>query len=71
MILSCPHKREPRCQFNGGTGAIKLATARVRPIGGLEIDVHQDFYVVVNAGGWWQLQAAAAFSKTSVSALGG
>jgi hypothetical protein len=27
---------ETRCQFNGGTGAIKLG-----------IDVHQDFYVVV------------------------
>jgi len=32
--LSSPE--ETRCQFNGGTGAIKLG-----------IDVHQDFYVVV------------------------
>jgi hypothetical protein len=31
---------ETRCQFNGGTGAIKLG-----------IDVHQDFYVVVEQVG--------------------
>src|SRR5947208_8108693 len=31
---------ETRCQFNGGTGAIKLG-----------IDVHQDFYVVVEQAG--------------------
>jgi len=36
-----------RCQFNGGTGAIKFAEGRIRPVCGLGIDVHQDFYVVV------------------------
>src|SRR6266481_8129669 len=36
-----------RCQFNGGTGAIKSAEGRIRPVCGLGIDVHQDFYVVV------------------------
>ena len=38
---------ETRCQFNGGTGAIKSAEGRIRPVCGLGIDVHQDFYVVV------------------------
>ncbi len=37
-----------RCQFNGGTGLIKFAVGRIRPHGGLGIDVHQNFYVVVN-----------------------
>jgi transposase len=36
-----------RCQFNGGTGVIKSAEGRIRPVCGLGIDVHQDFYVVV------------------------
>jgi transposase len=39
---------EIRSQFNGGTGAdIKSAEGRIRPVCGLGIDVHQDFYVVV------------------------
>ena len=38
---------ETRCQFNGGPGAIKSAEGRIRPVCGLGIDVHQDFYVVV------------------------
>src|SRR6266480_149471 len=38
---------ETRCQFNGGTGAIKSAVGRMRPVCALGIDVHQDFYVVV------------------------
>src|SRR2546426_4812526 len=38
---------ETRCQFNGGPGAIKFAEGRIRPVCGLGIDVHQDFYVVV------------------------
>src|SRR5256885_13323329 len=38
---------ETRCQFNGGTGAIKSADGRILPVCGLGIDVHQDFYVVV------------------------
>src|SRR5437870_4029487 len=36
-----------RCQFNGGRCAIKFAEGRIRPVCGLGIDVHQDFYVVV------------------------
>src|SRR5438876_761018 len=36
-----------RCQFNGGTGAIKSAVGRMRPVCALGIDAHQDFYVVV------------------------
>src|SRR5438876_6665085 len=36
-----------RCQFNGGTGAIKSAEGRIRPVCGLGIDVHQDFYVAL------------------------
>src|SRR5438477_1025027 len=36
-----------RSQFNGGTGAIKSAVGRMRPVCALGIDVHQDFYVVV------------------------
>ena len=43
--LSSPE--ETRCQFNGGPGAIKFAEGRIRPVCGLGIDVHQDFYVVV------------------------
>src|SRR5437870_7753917 len=38
---------ETRWQFNGGSGAIKFAEGRIRPVCGLGIDVHQDFYVVV------------------------
>jgi transposase len=36
QTLSCPHTREPAAQFNGGKALIKLG-----------IDVHQDFYMVV------------------------
>ena len=36
-----------RRQFNGGTGAIKSAVGRMRPVCALGIDVHQDFYAVV------------------------
>src|SRR5256885_3007606 len=42
-----PSLEETRCQFNGGTGAIKSAEGRIRPVCGLGIDVHQDVYVVV------------------------
>jgi hypothetical protein len=38
---------ETRFEFNRGTGAIKSAEGRIRPVCGLGIDVHQDFYVVV------------------------
>ena len=34
---------ETPCQFNGGTGAIKSAVGRMRPVCALGIDVHQDF----------------------------
>ncbi len=40
---------ETRCQFNGGTGLIKFAVGRIRLHGGLGIDVHQNFYVVVKS----------------------
>src|SRR5438034_8070762 len=36
-----------RCQFNGGKADIKSAEGRIRPVCGLGIDVHQEFYVVV------------------------
>ena len=40
-----------RCQFNGGRCTIKSAEGRIRPVCGLGIDVHQDFYVVVEQVG--------------------
>src|SRR6058998_675637 len=43
---------ETRCQFNGGTGAIKLG-----------IDVHQDFYVVVEQVGGTNPKPAQRFHK--------
>ena len=36
---------ETRRQFNGGPGAIKSAEGRIRPVCGLGIDVHKDFYL--------------------------
>ena len=36
-----------RGQFNGSRCAIKFAEGRIRPVCGLGIDVHQEFYVVV------------------------
>jgi len=41
-----------RCQFNGGTGAIKLG-----------IDVHQDFYVVVERVGGTNPKPPQRFSR--------
>src|SRR5436190_23299657 len=38
---------ETRFEFNRSTGAIKSAEGRIRPVCGLGIDVHEDFYVVV------------------------
>jgi transposase len=38
---------ETRRQFNGGKAVIKSAEGRIRPVCGLGIDVHQDFYVAV------------------------
>src|SRR5713226_8293425 len=43
---------ETRCQFNGGTGVIKLG-----------IDVHQDFYVVVEQVGGSNPKPAQRFQK--------
>ncbi len=43
---------ETRCQFNGGTGAIKLG-----------IDVHQDFYVVVEQVGGGNPKPPQRFRK--------
>jgi hypothetical protein len=42
---------ETRFEFNRSTGAIKFAEGRIRPVCGLGIDVHQDFYVVVEQMG--------------------
>jgi transposase len=52
-----------RCQFNGSTGVIKLAFGRVRPIGGLGIDVHQGFYTVVMQEGGSNPKPPQRFSK--------
>jgi transposase len=45
---------ETRCQFNGGTGAIKLG-----------IDVHQDFYVVVEQVGGSNPKPPQRFAKAA------
>src|SRR5207253_3167486 len=45
---------ETRCQFNGGTGAIKLG-----------IDVHQDFYVVVEQVGGSNPKPPQRFQKAA------
>src|SRR5437867_10944016 len=45
---------ETRCQFNGGTGAIKLG-----------IDVHQDFYVVVEQVGGSNPKPPQRFSRAA------
>ena len=52
-----------RCQFNGGTGAIKSAVGRMRPVCALGIDVHQDFYVVVMQEGGSNPKPPQRFSK--------
>src|SRR6266536_1794014 len=54
---------ETRCQFNGGTGAIKFAEGRIRPVCGLGIDVHQDFYVVVEQMGGSNPKPPQRFQK--------
>src|SRR5881409_2294925 len=54
---------ETRCQFNGGTGAIKSAEGRIRPVCGLGIDVHQDFYVVVEQVGGTNPKPPQRFGK--------
>ena len=50
---------ETRCQFNGGTGAIKLG-----------IDVHQDFYVVVEQVGGSNPKPPQRFRKEAVPCRG-
>jgi transposase len=52
-----------RCQFNGSTGAIKSAEGRIRPACGLGIDVHQDFYVVVEQVGGSNPKPPQRFAK--------
>src|SRR5437899_10426544 len=52
-----------RCQFNGGTGAIKSAVGRMRPVCALGIDVHQDFYVLVEQVGETNPKPAQRFGK--------
>jgi len=54
---------ETRCQFNGGPGAIKFAEGRIRPVCGLGIDVHQDFYVVVEQMGGSNPKPPQRFQK--------
>jgi transposase len=52
-----------RCQFNGGRCAIKSAEGRIRPVCGLGIDVHQDFYVVVEQVGGTNPKPPQRFQK--------
>src|SRR5438876_2899849 len=54
-----------RCQFNGGTGAIKFAEGRIRPVCGLGIDVHQDLYVVVEQVGGSNPKPPQRFQKAA------
>src|SRR5438093_12991279 len=54
-----------RCHFNGGTGAIKFAEGRIRPVCGLGIDVHQDFYVVVEQVGGSNPKPPQRFQKAA------
>src|SRR5437899_6230069 len=55
-----------RCQFNGGTGAIKFAEGRIRPVCRLGIDVHQDFYVVVEQVGGSNPKPPQHFQKAAI-----
>jgi transposase len=52
-----------RCQFNGGTGAIKSAEGGIGRYIGLGIDVHQDFYVVVMQEGGTNPKPPQRFHK--------
>jgi hypothetical protein len=56
---------ETRCQFNGGRCAIKFAKGRIRPVRGLGIDVHQDFYVVVEQVGGSNPKPPQRFAKVA------
>ena len=52
-----------RCQFNGGRCTIKSAEGRIRPVCGLGIDVHQEFYVVVMQEGGSNPKPPQRFAK--------
>ena len=58
----CSHE-ETRSQFNGGRCTIKSAEGRIRRYVGLGIDVHQDFYVVVEQVGGSNPKAPQRFQK--------
>jgi transposase len=59
--LSSPE--ETRSQFNGGKADIKSAEGRIRPVCGLGIDVHQQFYTVVMQMGGSNPKPPQRFSK--------
>ena len=54
-----------RFEFNGSKAVIKSAEGRIRPVCGLGIDVHQDFYVVVMREGGTNPKPAQRFQKES------
>ncbi len=54
---------ETRGQFNGSKADIKSAEGRIRPVCGLGIDVHQDFYVVVEQVGGSNPKPPQRFQK--------
>src|SRR5204863_597964 len=54
---------ETRFEFNRSTGAIKSAEGRIRPVCGLRIDVHEDFYVVVEQVGGSNPKPPQRFGK--------
>ncbi len=52
-----------RCQFNGSKAVIKSAEGRIRRYVGLGIDVHQDFYTVVEQVGGSNPKPPQRFSQ--------
>jgi len=56
---------ETRSEFNRSKASIKSAEGRIRPVCGLGIDVHQDFYVVVMQEGGTNPKPAQRFQKES------
>src|SRR6266704_1186654 len=56
---------ETRFEFSRGTGAIKSAVGRMRPVCALGIDVHQDFYVVVEQVGGTNPKPPQRFGKAA------
>src|SRR6266480_5944961 len=61
---------ETRFEFNRSTGAIKSAEGRIRPVCGLGIDVHQDFYVVVEQVGGTNPKPPQRFGKQAFLYIG-